>query len=110
MKLDNKPQRAWVNQPSTLQPCYAWNGARVLAIADGAGLARIYFTSGTIVSARVLTNVLSPGWPPDEDAKDAKDGTSRICNTCKHADVRGSELPCRSCIHASSLVYWEPKP
>lgn len=56
------PKRMWINQPSTLQPLHAYHGRNVLAIDDGNGQARMYFTSGPVVAIRGPWLALSEGW------------------------------------------------
>jgi len=56
--------RAWINQPSTLQPLHRRHGQNVLAFHEDATHCRIYFLSGDAASARVPTLCLSPGWHP----------------------------------------------
>ena len=60
--MKNKPQRCWINQPSTLQPLHHLHGKCVLAVDDTNKMKTIYFLDGEIVSARVPANVLSLGW------------------------------------------------
>lgn len=55
-------ERAWINQPSTLQPLHNWNGKNVLRGKAFGGLVTVYFTDGDIISAMVPSNVLSKGW------------------------------------------------
>lgn len=105
MFLTTKPQRAWVNQPTTAHPHHHWHGLRVLAVSDGAGVACIYFTSGPTICARVLSFALSPGWPPDEDV--IEDESYRNCDFCRHEEKPVSAEPCRSCDDAHSN--WERK-
>lgn len=59
-------KRAWINQPSTLQPLHKLNGVNVLAIPEDDKCSRIYFLSGDVISARVPSLVLSKGWRSDE--------------------------------------------
>lgn len=61
MKDRALPYRAWINQPSTLQPLNKYNGMRCIAINDPKvrGTADIYFTDGDIISMRVDTLCLS---------------------------------------------------
>jgi hypothetical protein len=62
MKLNNKPKRAWINQPSENQPLHRLHGQNVLAIREREGIARVYPTSGQVESLEVLENCLSSGW------------------------------------------------
>lgn len=39
--------RAWINQPSTLQPLHALHGRVVIAVHDRPGNVRLFFTEGT---------------------------------------------------------------
>jgi hypothetical protein len=56
-----RPYRAWINQPSTLQPLHKYHGMHCIAINDPKtrGTADIYFTDGAIISMRVDTLCLS---------------------------------------------------
>lgn len=54
--------RAWINQPSTLQQHHELHGVNVLAVAERAGVVRVYFLSGDIISMEMLTNQISLGW------------------------------------------------
>lgn len=58
----NLPRRAWINQPSSLQPLHALHGTNVLVVADDTGFCRAYFLSGDVISIRVKRESLSPGW------------------------------------------------
>jgi len=59
-----RPTRAWINQPSTLQPFHTLHGTNVLTIPenDDPRHHRIYFLSGGVVSQRIAKEALSPGW------------------------------------------------
>lgn len=61
--LDRKPQRAWINQPSKLQPFHKYHGTRVLAMLDYPGTANVYFLDGDVISQQLPTLALSAGWP-----------------------------------------------
>lgn len=64
--LTPRPQRAWVNQPSSLQPCHKDNGRNVLVLDDGGSALDVYFTDGDVISARLPRNSLSIGsWRPE---------------------------------------------
>lgn len=63
--------RAWINQPSTLQPLHNLHGVKVLACEDTPKTYRVYFLSGPIHSQQVLKNELSNGWPESAIAKEA---------------------------------------
>ena len=52
-------KRAWINQPSTLQPLHHLHGVNVLF--DSAN-GTIYFLSGATVSMMPPNGVLSDGW------------------------------------------------
>lgn len=56
-----RPYRAWINQPSTLQPLHTMHGMRCIAINDPKtpGTADIYFTEGDLISMRADTLCLS---------------------------------------------------
>ena len=73
MKLNHIPKRAWINQPSSLQPWHNWHGKRVLAVQygpnDDAGM--VFPVEGNIESARMPAKhliCLSPGWPRNAKA------------------------------------------
>jgi hypothetical protein len=57
-------ERMWINQPSGLQQHHKLHGQNVLAVKESkdSKTARIYFTSGNIISMEVFTLVLSRGW------------------------------------------------
>lgn len=57
--------RAWVNQPSTLQPHHRLHGTLVLAspVEAGATAVRIWFLSGPVVGQLLIKEALSYGWP-----------------------------------------------
>ncbi len=42
--------RAWINQPSTLQPLHALHGRVCIAVHDRPGNVRLYFTEGETLS------------------------------------------------------------
>ena len=56
-------KRAWINQPSTLQPLHALHGTRVLAQHEYGTTWQVYFLTGAIVSQQVDGLCLSDGWP-----------------------------------------------
>lgn len=56
-------RRAWINQPSTLQPLHHLHGLRVLAHRDTGTHQRVYPISGNIVSLQVPNDAVSDGWP-----------------------------------------------
>lgn len=58
----SRPYRAWVNQPSTLQPLHSHHGTRVIAY-DGPDVTTIYFLSGDVISVVCPKSALSMGWP-----------------------------------------------
>ena len=51
--------RAWINQPSTLQPYHKYHGLNVLYDGDEK---RIYFLSGAVISMEIDPTVLEIGW------------------------------------------------
>ena len=51
--------RAWVNQPSTLQPYHELHGQNVLYSPKEK---RIYFLSGAVISQEIDPLALSKGW------------------------------------------------
>lgn len=57
-------KRAWVNQPSTLQPHHNLHGTNVLVERETERVSRVWFTEGPIVSQQMQTVCLSPGWRP----------------------------------------------
>jgi len=57
--MDMKIYRAWVNQPSTLQPLHSLNGTKCIAVDTGNRSVRIYFTEGPVHSMEVLRECLS---------------------------------------------------
>ena len=48
----SKPRifRAWINQPSTLQPLHNLHGVKCIAVEDRPGNVRLYFTEGAVHS------------------------------------------------------------
>lgn len=56
------PIRAWINQPSSLQPLHYLHGTNVLAVADGPGYFKAYFLSGDTIDMRVSDLSLTLGW------------------------------------------------
>jgi len=61
----NKPERAWINQPSKLQPLHHMHGQRVIAVRERDGdTIRIYLLEGPVASMDAFSNCLSAGWPP----------------------------------------------
>lgn len=62
----NLPFRAWINQPSTLQPLHRLHGTRVLAVAEYDDIYRVYFLSGDTISQQVPAACLSIGWGPEQ--------------------------------------------
>ena len=53
MNLDqfqDGPYRAWINQPSTLQPLHSLHGTKCIAVHDRPGNVRLYFTEGPVHS------------------------------------------------------------
>ena len=67
MKDEPKLERMWVNQPSTLQPHHVLNGRRVLAASRRPTYTKVYFVDGPVISMRVASVALSPGWPGIRD-------------------------------------------
>lgn len=57
-----KPYRAWINQPSVLQPCHRWHGTNVIAYDEPSGNVTVYFLSGPVVSMLCSVGCLSKGW------------------------------------------------
>lgn len=60
--MDRLPRRAWINQPSSLQPLHARHGENVLACRDTDTCDRVYPLSGPVVSLQVPRLSLSEGW------------------------------------------------
>lgn len=58
----SRPQRMWINQPSSLQPHHALHGVNVLAVHEYGDTFRVYFLSGSTVSQQMLRRTLSNGW------------------------------------------------
>jgi hypothetical protein len=60
--------RYWVNQPSELQQGHRFHGRNVIAnLRDSDGmphLTRVYFAEGSVISATLRKDSLSPGWRP----------------------------------------------
>jgi hypothetical protein len=56
--------RAWINQPSKLQPFHRLHGTNVLAEAelDSQGFVRVWFLGGSTISQIFPLSSLSPGW------------------------------------------------
>ena len=54
-----KTYRAWINQPSTLQPLHRLHGTRFIAQDSGERSVRIWFTEGDVHSMEVLRECLS---------------------------------------------------
>jgi hypothetical protein len=48
--MTDKIYRAYINQPSTLQPLHKLHGKSCIAVHDRPGNVRLYFTEGTIHS------------------------------------------------------------
>ena len=42
--------RAWINQPSTLQPLHKLHGTKCIAVEYRPGTVRLYFTEGAVYS------------------------------------------------------------
>ena len=56
-------ERYWINQPSTLQPYHEYHGVEVYGPEKLTGdYTHVYFISGPIISMRIQTLALSPGW------------------------------------------------
>lgn len=55
-------RRAWINQPSKLQPLHKLHGTNVLAERDTDRTTRVYFLNGPVFSQQVLNECLSDGW------------------------------------------------
>ena len=59
-------KRAWINQPSTLQPYHTLHGTRVLVEKKPDNTFVVYFVSGPVVSMPMSDRLaLSPGWADD---------------------------------------------
>lgn len=56
-----KVYRAWINQPSTLQPYHKWHGQKVLVVENENDV-RVYFLDGEVISMKIDRLALSPGW------------------------------------------------
>lgn len=70
-----KPERYWINQPSTLQPLHEYHAENVLAVPYTEGTHAVYFLKGDVISMVVHSIVLSPGWtvPRQEALTQGKD-------------------------------------
>jgi hypothetical protein len=64
-------ERKWINQPSKDQPYHNLHGTRVLATAETATVARIYFLEGAVISQQISWLALSDGWPRERDTLEA---------------------------------------
>lgn len=51
--------RAWINQPSTLQPHNNLHGVSCIVEDDGGQSVRLYFTTGAVHSMEALRNTVS---------------------------------------------------
>lgn len=61
-------RRAWINQPSQLQPLHAYNGVSLLVHDTGEKVLDAWFVSGKTVSMRVPAHCLSFGsFAPNHD-------------------------------------------
>jgi hypothetical protein len=54
-----KTYRAWINQPSTLQPLHRLNGTRCIVQDTGERSVQVWFTEGDVHSMQVLRECLS---------------------------------------------------
>jgi hypothetical protein len=54
-----RPYRAWINQPSTLQPHHKLHGRRCIAVDECDKYATIYFTDGERISMQIDRQCLS---------------------------------------------------
>ena len=54
-------RRAWINQPSTLQPLHNLNGVSVLVVDTGEEVVQGYFLEGGVVSMQIPRICLSIG-------------------------------------------------
>lgn len=54
--------RMWINQPSINQPFHMYHGQCVLAERSTAGIVRVWFTHGDLISMNVHKEALSHGW------------------------------------------------
>jgi len=51
--------RAWINQPSTLQPLHKLHGQRCIAQDTGGRTVRTWFTEGDVHSMQIMRKCLS---------------------------------------------------
>lgn len=51
--------RAWINQPSTLQPLHKMHGQRCIVQDTGDRSVQVWFTEGAVHSMQVLRECLS---------------------------------------------------
>ena len=54
-----QPYRAWINQPSKLQPLHAMHGTRGIVTAHNGNTVTIYFVDGPTVSMEIPRNTIS---------------------------------------------------
>lgn len=54
-----RPYRAWINQPSTLQPLHYMHGVACIAHDEDEGFSTAYFVEGTVHSMRVPRSALT---------------------------------------------------
>jgi hypothetical protein len=54
-----KIYRAFINQPSTLQPLHTLNGVRCLVQDNGGNTIKVFFTSGPVHSMQIPRNCVS---------------------------------------------------
>jgi len=54
-----KLYRAWINQPSTLQPLHHLHGKHCIAQDDGLSIVRLWFTEGDIHSMQAPRECIS---------------------------------------------------
>lgn len=56
------PQRAWINQPSTLQPLHARHGEKVLVVWEYDDTFNAFLLQGPTISEQMLGIWLTAGW------------------------------------------------
>lgn len=60
MRVQSRHYRAWINQPSTLDPDHALHGKRGIVVDDkGEAFVTIYFTEGPAFSMRIARRAIS---------------------------------------------------
>lgn len=61
--MSKRPYRAWINQPSKLQPLHHLHGTKVIVTSIDSETAEVFFTEGCVISGIIPKSALSTGWP-----------------------------------------------